>query len=867
MKWKIRALCLVLICCSLASGNLSPVNPILSDDCTALCVQQCLHTSDGISLSLAFETPKIETVDESNSLQLASFPGSGMRLYPGEPATPMIGRLFRLPPSGGVMVEVLDAEYQTYTDVDYAACVDELDELEFGACSSVEDAWFPGPLVEVGDPAIFHDFRVANLLTNPVQVNPARQEVRVYSHMNLAVRYNSHDDRNTLAHHPAKLSSTFLPWYRDFLDWDDDELDEYEFYQGNVVVVMRDDDVLWESLADWIAWKRQKGWKLDFLTDSDVDNWTSDGIISELIQRYEAAEEKFDFVVIIGDDTGSFTVPASSGYGSGSGDLFYTMLAGNDYLVDVAIGRMTVETFQHVVIASHKIITYECDMYLEEPVWYTRAMLSRSDTHEGITKVMTLRYWRSWLNEIGYTQVDTSWGLGNTAALAAINDGVSVYSHRGYIGSGIQANQVSALSNDYMLPVVIDLTCYTGNWSGDTGINETWFRTGAINSPRAGIGAIGMATAANRPSMLNPISGGAAYSLLVQRNPEMGLVWMGGEINLWQNQRLNNPAVSQDEQQWCNLMGDPTTWLWTAAPESLFVSTPDLINLGTRQVNVQVTDSENNPVPNAWVTFYKVDENEDVVYSTLADADGFAYLQTECDYPGESIITVSAQNYLPSQTPVTVSLANDNVSFDDYEIVDDGNYQTIGNGDGIPQNGETIGLRLKLACNSDITQTGIFVTGSSADPCIEAVTGTVAIQSMEAGESEWADEVILVELADMIEDHWIVHVDLECTADQSFHTTTCSFPIRAPQYGIVTTTMSDIEPGGNGTLFIMIQNTGGHEASTISGVISAYGNMFHSSQAYRPFGTLSPGETNSTSFSITAAQDALPGALVPCLLT
>ncbi len=864
MKRLLLFIVLAVFSLQVTRGNITWEN-LPPEAANILHVQQCTRTADGLTLSLSFEAPVFETIGESGSLQLASFAGKGMRNDPGEPATPTIGRLFRLPPTGGVTVEVLDFEFETLTGVDYAACSSELDEIEYGSCAN-RDAWFPEALVEVSDPAIFHDFRVASLLTNPVQVNPARNEVRVYSRMNVAIRFDGNDNRNSIPTQPVKLSSTFLPWYREFLDWDDNELDEFEFYEGNVVVVMRDDEVLWEAMEEWIAWKRQKGWKLDFLTDAGFENWTADDIITELCYRYETAEEKFDIVVIVGDDTGSFPVPASSGSGVGHGDIHYARLAGDDWLVDVAVGRMSVESLQEVVLVTSKTINYELYPFMDDTGWYQRASLYRSDSHAGISKIMTLRYWRRLLFENGYAQVDTNWNHGHTPIIEAINNGVSVYSHRGYLGTGLQITDVNNLSNDFMLPAVVDLTCYTGNWSNSLGINESWLRAGTVQTPTGGIGAIGMTTAANCPNFNNCISGGTAHTLLVHHNPEFGRMWLGAQINLWQNFHLHDPTYMNNEQQWCNLMGDPTTWLWTAVPESLNLDVQNQLYLGENQVIANVTDNSGDPVSEAWVTFYKANNNEDVVYSTQTDANGDAILQTLCRFTGSGTITASKRNCIPATVQATISNSEDVVSFEDFLIIDDGSNGTQGNGDGIPQNGETVGLRLKLVCQSGIAQTGIIVSGSSEDRGVTSVTGNILRGMMNPGEAVWETDVLLVELSGTITDHWIIHIDLNFSSDQSHHVTTCSFPVRSPQYGLVFAEMSDISPGDEGEITITIQNTGGHFADNAMGTLYSLQGMILGNNESMILGDIAVGDTATAVFSISSEETVLPGIMVPVLL-
>jgi hypothetical protein len=209
----------------------------------ALEVVQKTELPGGIRLELAVAEPTVEFVDTRDGSQamLLNLPMGGAVLDEGYPAVPIAGRMFRLPPTGGVEVEVTNTEYQTFTDIEYATYLGHDGEDIFGSMTQAmnhEDAWFPSNIAEAGDPAIFHDFRVSNLRTHPVQVNPARREVRVYSQIDVDLHFNSEDDRNSLDHWPTTISSNFLPFYRNFMDWEESELDEYTIVQGSVQVVV-----------------------------------------------------------------------------------------------------------------------------------------------------------------------------------------------------------------------------------------------------------------------------------------------------------------------------------------------------------------------------------------------------------------------------------------------------------------------------------------------------------------------------------------------------------------------------------------------------------------------------------------------------
>ena len=179
--------------------------------------------ASGVSLHLQLEQPTWEMVNrDSQNLIRADFSDGGLLARPGEPAVPVASRFFRLPASGGASVEVVNADYQTMSDVEYAAFVGEGDnDPTFGPLTSMDDAWYPEHVAEVTPAAIFHDFRIASLVTYPVQVNPARREVRIYSNLDVHISYNNQDHTNELSAWPTMwfLCTLVKSWSREILKY------------------------------------------------------------------------------------------------------------------------------------------------------------------------------------------------------------------------------------------------------------------------------------------------------------------------------------------------------------------------------------------------------------------------------------------------------------------------------------------------------------------------------------------------------------------------------------------------------------------------------------------------------------------------
>ncbi len=839
------------------------------------------RTDSEVRFNLELESPQWITNEDSETgfdLMTAEFQLGGMLEEDGQPPVPVASSLFRLPPRSGVTVEILSSEYETLSGIDYGIFhrVDEETSI-LQIAEHPEDAWYPEILAEVTEPAIMHDFRVANLITYPVQVNPARNEVRVYHNLEVAIRFEGTDERNALDAWPTRISQTFVPFYRQLLDWDENELDEYVLYRGGVQVVMRNNATLMAMMEPWFEWKRQKGWDLELFldTDPDVGSWTDVGIRNALRDRYAGAETKFDYVVIVGDNTGPFAVPPAgvAAYGGhGYGDHEYSCVAGTDALPDVSLGRMSMESNTHVINYVNKVLAYETDPNMNDTSWYLRGMVSVSSASSGFSTVLVGRYHRRNMFNLGYTTVDTAWispwgGLSNTQVVSTcinrINTGVSFYATRGYIGSGLDISEIGNLNNENKLPVVIDLTCYTGNWASDTGINETYMRAGTANSPRGAIGAFGCETSHTNPRYNNMLSTAAGHSSHQLLNPAMGDMNYSAKFHIYNAfNGYDNSALNQFNH-WFNLMGDPLVWLWTDIPDELDVETINTFELGRNSIEVEVTLND-EPVEGAWVTFYKVDGSEEIIVTAETDIDGTVILQTPVRFEGEAVLTVSEQNCLPVQIEFDIEALDEHVSYSEISIVDNGTGGTNGNGNGIAEAGETVGLQIEAMNFGTATINDLTITASSDDDWLGEISGQATVTSLTAGASEEADGLILVQVLPQAQQDWLSHIDFVFSADEGSWVHGYSLELSSVEFAFVDVNIpGGILPGESDNITIEVANIGDSDGDgPITGYLQSMDPTLRVTQSVAEFPAMPVGaDDESDEFTIEVRPDAIRGTV------
>jgi peptidase C25-like protein/carboxypeptidase family protein/type IX secretion system substrate protein len=745
--------------------------------------------------------------------QVLEIPGAGMIQEEGLPTVPMLTRMFRMPPTGGAQAVILNADYETMTGLEYAAYMGmEGDEYIFGELDNTVDEWYPGKIAEVTEPAIARRFRISNLMTYPVQVNAFRGEVRVYSNIDVDVQYGGPGE-NELQSYPTALSASYLSFYQTFLDWDTNELDDFEIYTGAVQVVAKVSAIA--QMTEWIEWKRQKGYKLEFIDESMV-SWNSSAIKTELQNRWNNSEYKFDWVMVVGDDQGSYSTPAGQGYG----DHFYVKLDGNDELPEAGIGRVSVSTQTELLAYVNKVFFYERDPYMAETAWYKKGAVGAGSSNTGVSSIYLGRYARHAMFDLGYTQVDTAWyndggGSVNNRNEQSIEDGVSFFSYRGYVGTGMSTTTISNLNNYFMLPMVLTITCAEGNWTNGFSKNEAWMRAGTVNEPAGGIGSIATATSSTNTRCNNALAGGAILANMVLRDKEMGATIFQSKVNLYNGFHPWESANVASFAQWANLMGDPTVWLWTDIPQPLQVQHPASIEYGRSGYEVIVTDDMDVPVEDAWVCLYKNDVEDDTVAFGLTDAAGRIVLSSPFGAIGDAKLTVTAQNFHPYRVDVPVEV-NTLMAVQNVQIIDNGQAGSQGDGDGLAEPGEIVGLWITLHNLYGINAPRVGAIFTTDDPMIEATGGVAQFGTIPGGQVRNATSLALMQIADDAQSGWIADgtiglgiIPVGGNQPNVVQEDMFTFKIHAPEYAYVNHTVSGtIVPGATVDVDFDLANIG-----------------------------------------------------------
>ncbi|HRZ48637.1 MAG TPA: C25 family cysteine peptidase, partial [Bacteroidales bacterium] len=278
------------------------------------------------------------------------------------------------------------------------------------------------------------------------------------------------------------------------------------------------------------AWKQQLGHKVEIISGS---TWSEATVQNAITMRYNAWTPKPDFVLIIGDypDVPGRVITGS--YGTYSTDLYFVCMGGsNDFVADMARGRISVTTATEAGNVVAKILAYEKNPP-EDSAFYNKAVHAAyfqhmgngyaerrfAQTAEEILQyqvntqgydIQRIYYTESTVNPTNWNNTLYSAGepipsyllkpgftwTGNATQInAALNAGAFYIMHRdhgletGWGDPAYSNTNVSALTNGNKTPIVFTINCLTGKYYYGECFSEKFLR----KYPGGAVGVFGHA--------------------------------------------------------------------------------------------------------------------------------------------------------------------------------------------------------------------------------------------------------------------------------------------------------------------------------------------------------------------------------------
>jgi hypothetical protein len=698
-------------------------------------LQVNLISADASKVRVEIKIPGIQVEDkmvEGKTYQLITIPGGGWLTQIGDPQVPLVCRFVALPPTSGARIEVIEQEKETLTGA-YLLYPFQTPILrnenptpgpfQLNPETYAQNQAFPGNLVEKGDIIIVRDLRLAPIKFFPVQFNPQTGEVTVYKRLLVDIYFEGTGENPQL--NPRNvLSRSYLKTYEKFvLNFNQIKAGK-SVVDGSILIITYDNfHAQVQPLADW---KHKMGYETHLVDKSAVGTTTTQ-IRNYISDAYHNWANPPEYVILVGD---AAQIPTyTDGVGGCITDHKYATVDGSDYFADLAIARISVQTQAEATHVIAKTLNYRKNPYVAQTGWFRRGMTISSSQY--VDDYNALRCGRFMVDYGGFTYFDSLWQSRGTNTVANVtsrlNDGRSWIA---YFGHGSETSwastnpsftnaHIDALSNGERLPAILSIACNNAefNYSGGDCFAEHWIKVGSVGNEKGAV--IIVASTESSAFFYSDTLGRGFYKAyfadsLYHFTPAVN----SGKMFMYQYFPEGPGGTTERETQMYTTIGDPELDPWTAVPESLDVTHPNIAFIGGFAFPVTVY-LNGQPLPDAMVCLMK---DTEVYESARTNASGQVTLYPDPATPGIMDLTVTGHNAYPYENTVQViSPSGPYLLYHDLEIDDDSSGASQGNNDGVVGFGETIELSFALRNLGDSSAHNTYGILSITNPLINIV--------------------------------------------------------------------------------------------------------------------------------------------------
>ena len=459
--------------------------------------QTCAKVTDeGFTASFSFSSiDATEVTTEkgvfSNITMESTYPSGNV----GEPTLPAVNKLLAIPYGvSNVSVEVKNYTTTVYSLADFGIKTLYPQQPLLFKNQKPEDVPFAynekayaakgfaeRPIAQVNIQGTLRGIQVGNLTINPVQYDPATNNIRVYNNIEVEVRYSQYDKSASYNEFARTFSPYFAGVYKQMFNWRDDVYDEHpDLWQAPVKALVIANRMFEESMQEWLAWKTTKGFYMNVHYTDEIGGNAS-AIRDFIIDEYD--KDAPTFLMIVGDKE---QVPASA-TGSQTScvtDLSYSSIDGDEF-PDMYHSRLSATNTAQLTAMLNKALEYE-QYTMPDPSYLNNVLLiAGEDSGWGVTVGRPTIWYASnyyYNEEHGYENVyEFSHGT-YTNCYSYLSSGVgfaNYTAHGGqdcWAGPSFTVSDVNNLTNEHKYFLAIGNCCQSGDWGYGTCFGEAMVR-------------------------------------------------------------------------------------------------------------------------------------------------------------------------------------------------------------------------------------------------------------------------------------------------------------------------------------------------------------------------------------------------------
>lgn len=850
---------------NITSGNQTPAKLTLINSNISTSVVQ-INIDGYYSSNIKIQNILAKQITISNGTPL---------LKKGAPEVQKITTSLIIPDEGNMIVNVISSKYKEYKNVLLCPSKGNLYRdinpadiaYEFGK-EYENDSYYPGQLASLRDPYILRDHRGQTLVIYPFQYNPVQKTLRVYYDIVVEIKKGSDNGvNNFVRHNPVKEINTIFNniYSRHFLNSNASGTRYTPIEEnGNVLIISYGDFI--DEMQPYIDWKIKAGTPVEIVDVATIGGSTQ---IKQYISDYYN-DNGLTFVLLVGDAP---QVPSSS-VGGNDSDINYVYIVGNDHYPDALIGRFSAQNESDVSIQVTRTLEYEQNP-ISDPDWYSEAIGIASDQGPGDDNEYDYVHIRN-INDdlLGFTYTyayeffdgsqggEDAPGNPSPADIAlAINSGATIINYTGHGSnnawstSGFSSSDVNNLTNVGKWPFIFSVACVNGNFVGTTCFAEAWLRAEDGGEPT---GAVATFMSTINQSWNPPMCGQDEMVdiLTEQYSDNIKRTFAGIAINgcLQMNDEYGS-AGDEMTDTW-TVFGDPSVMVRTANPQTMTVSIPPAILLGTTSFIISC---------NAEGGLAALTLNGQILSTAVVENGEAILLFDPMTQPGFVDLVITAFNFRPHITQVDVIAANGPYLLYANHTIND----SLGNNNNMPEFDETIFLNIGIQNLGVENGIDVETTITLSDPFMEIIDDYEMYDTIWINQTTYRENGFCLKLADNIPDQHELNFTLIATDynDSTWvndFTIIANAPVLTPLELIVddSETGNDnglLDPGESAIIKIKTSNTGHCVAYNVNALLLAYNPYVTVLSGDTTLPILSTFGASYPQFDVVVADDAPEG--------
>ena len=452
--------------------------------------------------------------------------------------------------------------------------------------------------------------------------------------------------------------------------------------------------------GDFVKFKKSQGFDVDVITVQS--GLTAQQIKDTVIIPYYNSNPMLEYVLLVGDVNGSFTMPTFTIPSYNEEDIDVTdypySFTNDPYEPHFFLGRWPIRTTADFLNIKSRSIQYVTMDNITDYSYLNNAMLVAGNykTAEGeevppnqwpVTPVWTSLWLMEEWQDFGYTAIDTAffhqhnWETGeyNPTIPNAWDDGVGIINYRGWgDGNGwhkpyFHKEELESLNNGWNLPIVMSFVCNTGDFGNDysgSGLpkcfGEVMVTAGSVINPKGAAAMVGPSDLDTDTRFNNVICGEMWDALLEGYAPELAQALHVGKQSLtYEFSGLSAPdgtVIDYFYHHIYSVIGDPSIPVRLLEP-GVIATDIQSTDLTASFISTMLTNQQDG-TPLSGVVGALLDSNGNLIAKSVSNSEGLLIVDFDTDATSDLTLYLNSAQYRQESIELNY-LSDDGTTYSD----------------------------------------------------------------------------------------------------------------------------------------------------------------------------------------------------------